>query len=99
MARSNDHLLLFDPVIDTFESLHQRSTFCFTVILSIASQAQADCVASGQLCEEANKLVAASLFQNPTQIEAFKPWLCWQRTQKQLGGPLVTRTRWPWSWV
>ncbi|KAK4949726.1 hypothetical protein LTR10_011568 [Elasticomyces elasticus] len=66
MAGSNTFLPMFDPVLDTFDSLRVRSPFCFAVILSTAARARE---ASNpmdnlrQTCQnEARRLAAETLF-------------------------------------
>ena len=73
MDGCNSFLPMFDPILDTFDSIRGRSTFTFTVVLYIAARAEyADNSSDDtfRMCqEEAHRLAARSLFENPSSLE------------------------------
>ena len=73
MTGSNCFLPIFDPVLDTFDSLRARSPFCFSVILAAAARAEDETVASSnlsQICQnEARRLAAETLFIGVPKLE------------------------------
>jgi hypothetical protein len=73
MTSANGFMPLFDPVVDTFETLRQRSRFCFTVILAITlrvSHRSTNPDDLFNLCwEEAHNLAAKSLFMGSPELE------------------------------
>jgi hypothetical protein len=73
MTGSNTFLPIFDPALDTFDSLRLRSPFCFSVILATAARAEDDTLSSGnlsQICQdEARRLAAETLFGGVPQLE------------------------------
>ena len=73
MTGSNCFLPIFDPALDTFDSLRTRSPFCFSVILAAAARAEDELHASdslSQICQnEARRLAAETLFAGVPQLE------------------------------
>lgn len=66
MTGSNTFLPMFDPVLDTFDSLRVRSPFCFAVVLATAARAKEALNPTDslrQICQnEARRLAAETLF-------------------------------------
>lgn len=73
MTGSNCFLPIFDPALDTFDSLRARSPFCLSVTLAAAARAEDGMQASGdvsQICQnEARRLAAETLFVGVPQLE------------------------------
>ena len=73
MHGCNTFLPLFDPLLDTFDSIRERSTFSFTVLLFVAArQRYRDKPDNPTLAicrEESRKLAADSLFENPSSLD------------------------------
>lgn len=73
MSGVRSYFPLFSAVRDTFESLRERSPFCFTVIISLASRAlehrHRDSNLYRFLQDEAQRLAEDSLFERPTKLE------------------------------
>ena len=73
MTGSNCFLPIFDPALDTFDSLRARSPFCISVILAAAACAEDGMVSSSnfsQICQnEARRLAAETLFIGVPQLE------------------------------
>ena len=73
MTGSNCFLPIFDPALDTFDSLRARSPFCFSVILAAAARAEDAMVNSANICQicqnEARRLAAETLFLGVPQLE------------------------------
>ena len=70
---------IFDPVLDTFDSIRERSQFTFTVILYVAARHQHAMQPNHptlHVCkEDALKFAAASLFENPSSIDTVEAML------------------------
>lgn len=73
MTGANVFLPLFDPIVDTFEAMRQRSAFCLVVILGIALRVDRRNPDYDNLCNqllnEAHLLAAKSLFVASPQLE------------------------------
>ncbi|KIW32240.1 uncharacterized protein PV07_03800 [Cladophialophora immunda] len=76
MHGGNAFLPIFDPLLDTFDSIRQTSPFTLTVILYVAARHQHIQETNSptlQLCkEEALRYAAESLFQNPCSLETLE---------------------------
>lgn len=70
---SKNFLPLFDPIRDTFDSIRSRSSFCFAVIIYLASRAVVDLRSNIHLQrvlqDEAQRLAEDSFFERPTKLE------------------------------
>ena len=73
MHGANVFLPILDPILDTFDSIRERSSFTLTVILYVAARHQYGHDPGNptlQLCkEEARRFAADSLFENPSSLE------------------------------
>jgi hypothetical protein len=75
MQGCNCFLPIYEPLVDTFDSIRERSTFAFTVILFVALRVQSieDPSTADNLwiCEqEVRRLAADTLFANPTSLDS-----------------------------
>ncbi|EKG10506.1 Transcription factor fungi [Macrophomina phaseolina MS6] len=76
MAGSNPYLPLFEPTIDTFDSVRSSSTLLFTAVLLIASKTESGQETFSKRChEEASRLSADSLFSSPARLESVQALL------------------------
>lgn len=76
MTGSNPYLPLFDPTLDTFESIQASSPFLVVTILSVSSRNDSNLRSlSKAIQEEAHRLAAASLFESPVQLETVQAML------------------------
>ncbi|PLB52474.1 hypothetical protein P170DRAFT_489150 [Aspergillus steynii IBT 23096] len=70
---------IFDPVMDTFDSLRIREPFCFAVILAIASCVEHipdfPEVSKSMLQDEVKRLTAQSLFKRPATLGSIQAML------------------------
>lgn len=73
MHGGNVFFPVFDPFLDTFDSVRQRSAFTLTVVLYIAARHEYIHSPGNhtlQVCmEEARRFAADSLFENPSSLE------------------------------
>ncbi|KAK5037750.1 hypothetical protein LTS07_001217 [Exophiala sideris] len=73
MHGGNIFVPVFDPILDTFDSIRQRSAFTLTVVLYVAARHEHIHDPGNhtlQVCmEEARRLAADSLFENPSSLE------------------------------
>jgi len=83
MDGGNPFLPLFDPCLDTFDSLRHRSIFCLITVLYIALKQDYSVIWSAdrttdmsrlreRCLEEARRLALGSLFGNPANIDGVK---------------------------
>ncbi|KAI9734944.1 MAG: hypothetical protein M1834_002024 [Cirrosporium novae-zelandiae] len=76
MTGSRNFTPLFDPVLDSFDSLRLRSTFCFTVVIWLAVRASVESCNDTQLVQicqdEVKKLTYETLFKNPPNLETIQ---------------------------
>ncbi|KAL2827362.1 hypothetical protein BDW59DRAFT_160327 [Aspergillus cavernicola] len=79
MANANVFLPLFDPTIDTFDTMRQDSPFCLTVILAVAlrvDSASPDARAKGEKClRAAQDMAMKSLFTSSARLETVQGML------------------------
>ncbi|KAL4903573.1 hypothetical protein BDW74DRAFT_179570 [Aspergillus multicolor] len=72
MANANVFLPLFDPLVDTFETVRQQSPFCLVVILAVALRADRTSMQSRMRSKtclyEAQRLAAQSLFATSARL-------------------------------
>ncbi|KAI1621763.1 hypothetical protein EDD37DRAFT_494991 [Exophiala viscosa] len=73
MHGGNVFVPVFDPILDTFDSIRQRSAFTLTVILYVAARHEHVHDPGNhtlQVCmEDSRRLAADSLFENPSSLE------------------------------
>ncbi|KAM5344070.1 hypothetical protein ACJ41O_012607 [Fusarium nematophilum] len=67
MASASSFLPIFDPILDSFETLRCREPFCFAVILTLASCIDGSLLRE-QCLKEVKELVAGSLFHYPASL-------------------------------
>lgn len=67
MVSASSFLPIFDPILDSFETLRSREPFCFAVILTLASCIEGSLLRD-QCLREVKELVTASLFHHPASL-------------------------------
>lgn len=67
MASASSFLPIFDPILDSFETLRSREPLCFAVILTLASCIDGSLLRE-QCLREVKELVAGSLFHYPASL-------------------------------